>query len=177
MQWDLVVDGVAASRAPRSVERMLERRDASEIAVEFRAPGAFRRALNQSAWLADEVIAAGTLRQGRAPSLLELMTGLTLIEAARPRRSKSLPREFALAVTRDRVVAFALSRWTEGDGTTDHVVKIKRGERGSWPRQSVRIVDLTERGATLVLEGVERIPLTSDGDDSANELVEVLSRS
>jgi len=113
--------------------------------------------------------------------MLALVTGAALIDLVRPRRSKSLPREFVLAVTADRVVAFALSLWKEGDGTTETAVKIKRGERGSWPRELVRLIDVTEgggalKGGTLELAGVERIPVASDGDDSTGELIELLSR-
>jgi len=172
--WDLVID-VAAGLWPSRGEPIVEQRDADTIAVQFGVPGAFTRRLNESGWLADEVIAAGVLRQGNAPSLFGVVTGLVLIEMARPRRSKSLPREFVLAATADRVVAFAMS--SEGEGTTP-VIKIKRGERGSWPRELARLIDLTKgvftRGGTLELAGVERIPITSDGDDSTNELIELL---
>ena len=177
--WDLVIDA-AVGLWPSRGEPIVEQRDADTIAVQFGVPGAFTRRLNESGWLADEVIAAGVLRQGNAPSLFGVVTGLVLIEMARPRRSKSLPREFVLAVTADRVVAFALSLWKEGDGATEYAVQIKRGERGSWPRELARLIDLTKgvftRGGTLELAGVERIPITSDGDDSTNELIELLGR-
>ena len=65
-------------------------------------PGAIKQALNASGWLDDEVVAAGELRQGRAPSLLGMVTGTALIEVARPRRTKLLPRRFVLAATADR---------------------------------------------------------------------------
>jgi hypothetical protein len=124
------------------------------------------------------VIAAGLLRQGKAPSVIGLVTGLALIQVLRPRSSKSLPREFVLAATADRVVAFAMSPLREGDGTTDTVVWIKPDERGSWPRELVRVIDPPtggkRRDATLELGGVERIPVSSDGDDSTTELVELL---
>ena len=146
----------------------------------------FTRGVNESGWLADEVVAAGVLRQGKAPSLLALVTGLALIELARPRRSKSLPREFVLAVTADRVVVFAIGPWKQGDGTTDRVVKIKRGERGSWSRRTLRLTDLPHggrptgvggpMGVSMELAGVERIPVTWVGDDSTNELIELLKR-
>jgi hypothetical protein len=180
MWWDVVVDVFWPNRGSRSIERLLERTDRDTVRVEFRVPGAFKDALNESGWLDDEVIAAGMVRQGKAPSLLGLITGLALIELARPRRSKSLPREFALAVTADRVVAFAMSPWKEGDGTTDRLVKIKQGERGSWPRASVRVIDRSgsgqTQGGTLDLAGLERFPTMWDGDSSTDELVELLSR-
>jgi hypothetical protein len=179
MWWDVVIDVIWPSRAASSVDRIVEKSSAGTLAVEFRVPGAFKRRLNESGWLADEVIAAGVLRQGKAPSLLALLTGLALIEALRPRRSKSLPREFALAVTADRVVAFAMSPWTEGDGTTDRVVKIKRAEGGSWARELVRI-DLPKasesKDGTLEFAGLERFPVMRDGDQSTDELIELLGR-
>jgi hypothetical protein len=180
MWFDVLIDVLWPQRAVASVERIAERSASGTIAVQFRVPGAFKDRLNESGWLADEVIAAGVLRQGKAPSLLAMVTGLVLIEVLRPRRSKSLPREFALAVTADRVVAFAMSPWAEGDGTTDRVVKIKPGERGSWPRESVRLLDLPadgkRNGGRLDLAGLEQIPVTWDGDQSTDELVEYLGR-
>jgi hypothetical protein len=174
--WDVVID-VAVGLWPSRDERIAEQSDADTITVQFGVPGAFTRGLDESGWLADEVIAAGALRQGKAPSLFRAVTGLVLIELAR-RRSKTLPREFVLAATADRVVAFAMS--AEGAEGTTTVVKIKRGELGSWPRDLVWLIDLTKglftRGATLELAGVERIPVTADGDDSTNELIELLSR-
>jgi len=178
MWWDVVIDVFAPTPEVPGVQRLVEKAGAGKLAVEFRVPGAFARRLNQSGWLADEVIAAGLLRQGRAPSVIGLVTGLELIQVLRPRPSKSLPREFVLAATTDRVVAFALSPMREGDGTTDTVVWIKPGERGSWPRELVRVIDPPTggrlRGATLELGGVERIPVSWDGDDSTDELVELL---
>jgi len=54
-----------------------------------RSPRALTLRLNQSGWLADEVLAAGALRQSKQRSLLALVTGVALIEVLRPRRSKS----------------------------------------------------------------------------------------
>jgi hypothetical protein len=180
MFWDVVIDVIGPHGAAESVERNVENTASGAIAVEFRVPGAFKDRLNASGWLADEVIAAGVLRQGKEPSLLAMVTGLALIEVLRPRRSKSLPREFALVLTADRVVAFAMSPWKEEDGTTDRVVKIKRGDRGSWPRESVRLIappnGREPNGRTLELAGLERIPVAWDGDHSTDELIEQLSR-
>ena len=77
-----------------------------DLAVGTGAPGPLKHALNRSGWLDDEVVAAGQLRQVRAPSMASMITGTALIELARPRRSKALPRHFVLAVTTERVVAF-----------------------------------------------------------------------
>ena len=172
--WDVVLD-IAVSLWPGRRERIQENGDPRTIAVQFGAPGAFTRDLNESGWLADEVIAAGALRQGKPPSALTALTGLVLIEMAR-RRSRLLPRQFVLAVTTDRVVAFAMR--AEGSETTT-TIKIKRGELGSWSREAVRAVDPTRgfftRGGTLELAG-ERVAVTSDDDDSTNELIDALSR-
>ena len=164
----------------RPVEPTVVEPGASTIRVELGVPGEFTRRLNESGWLAEDVLAAGMLRQGKPYSLLGIVTGLALIDVVR-RRSKTLPREFVLALTAERVVAFALALVSEGDGTGDTVaVKIKRGERGSWPRDLVRLIDQTKgfesKGATLELGGVDRFPVAWDGNDSTDELIELLSR-
>ena len=63
------------------------------ISVLSESPGALRSALNESGWVDGEVIAAGGLRQGRAPTTLGLITGHAVVELAKPRRSKELPRQ------------------------------------------------------------------------------------
>src|SRR5262245_26129269 len=152
-----------------------EELDPNIVAVRFGEPGAFVRRLNESGWIADEVIAAGALRQGKPPSLLTAATGLALIELAR-RRSKSLPREFVLAATEKYVVAFGMRT---KDADTSPVIEIKRGELGRWPRELVGVTDVRKRmfnsGATLVLAG-ERMLVSSDDDDSTNELIALLRR-
>ena len=145
------------------------------------APGAIKQALNQTGWLDAEVVAAGHLRQGKAPTLAGMITGTALIELARPRRSKSLPRHFVLAATADRVVAFKASGYVLGEGSGPYMLKIKPGECGSWPRGSIRMVDLPEGphsdGGTLELAGSERLPVSRpnlDGDPNTDELLELL---
>jgi hypothetical protein len=88
----------------------------------------------------------------------------------------------AIATTRRSMmgwVAFAMSPWTEGDGTTDRVVKIKRAEHGSWARELVRI-DLPNAGESkdgmLEFAGLDRFPVMRDGDQSTDELIELLGR-
>jgi len=125
--WDVVIDVLWPSGGPGSVEHSVEKGDAGTIPVHFGVPGAFTRGVNETGWLADEVVAAGVLRQGKAPSPLGAVAGLTLIEMARPRRSKSLPREFMLAATADRVVAFAISSQEEG---MTPVIKAKAASAG-----------------------------------------------
>jgi hypothetical protein len=185
MWWDVAIDVLAPTRAPKSVERsvdrLMEKAAPGGLRVECTLPGELVRRLNESGWLADEVIAAGVLEQGKPPSLLAATTGVALVQLARARRSKSLPREFVLAVTADRVVAFATSPWKEGDPSTDSVaaMTIKPGERGAWPRGSVRLTDpykrLRTQGATLQLPGEEPLAVICDGDRGTAELVELLS--
>lgn len=144
-------------------------------------PGAIKRALNESGWLDDEVVAAGELVQGAEPSLASMITGLALIELIRPRRSKSLPRDFVLAVTADRVVAFKANGGADGETGGPYLLSIRPGERGSWQRESVRLVDLRagskSRSGTLVLDGLERVPVwrTNHSDSSTDELIELLA--
>jgi hypothetical protein len=93
-----------------------------------------------------------------------------LIDLLRRRRSKSLPRQFVLAVTADRVVAYKASGG--GDSESNYEVRIAPGECGSWPRASVWIA-----GETLELDGVERIPVARSNmnrDPNTDELLEVL---
>ena len=164
----------------KSLERLDKHLTAGTLPVELRRPGAFKRAINDSGWLEDEVVAAGMVTQGKTQSLFRMITGLALLELLRPRRSKTLPREFVLAVTADRVVALALSPWKEGVGDTVDVVKIKNEQRGSWRRGLVRVIDPTtgrvQNGGELDLAGEEQFPFTWDGDDSTAELVELLNR-
>jgi len=154
---------------------------AARVRVEVGDPRAYMRGLNASGWLAEEVLAAGVLRQGKPYSLFGLVTGLALLDWLRARRTKTLPREFVLAVTAERVIAFALSPVAEGggDGWVE-AVWIKRGERGSWPRHLVRVIDPTNgfssKGATLELGGVQRVPVAWDPGDSTDELIELLNR-
>jgi hypothetical protein len=177
--WEVmleVVPDVAGLLLPSRKKRTTERSDPDTLLVPFGVPGAFTLGLNERGWLFDEVLAAGVLRQGTPPSVLAAVTGAAILELVR-RRSKSLPREFVLAVTADRVVAFAMT--AESHETSTPVIKVRRGELGYWPRRLVRIVDqatgLLTRGAMLELAG-ERIPVVWDGDDSADELIAMLSR-
>ena len=153
-----------------------------DLAVGTGAPGALKYALNSSGWLDDEVVAAGQLRQGRAPTMASMLTGTALVELARPRRSKALPRHFVLAVTADRVVAFKALAGAS-DETGPYVVKIHRGEQGSWPRGTVRLLDLPEgarsKGATLQIAGADGVPVSRpnlDGDPDTDELLELLGQ-
>jgi hypothetical protein len=149
------------------------------LSVAAAAPGGIKQALNQSGWLPDEVLAAGHLRQGKAPTLAAMITGTALIELAKPRRSKALPRQFVLAMTADRIVAF--KAYGGGGDEGPYMVRIKPGQYGSWPRASVRLVDLPDgahsNGATLELAGSERFDVSRpnlDGDRNTDELIDLL---
>jgi hypothetical protein len=165
------------------VDRLFDKKNPSLLRVPINEPGALTRRLNESGWFDEEIVAAGTLTQGKAQSLLSLVTGWALVELARGRRSKSLQREFCLAVTADRVIALAMSPWSEGDATDLNViVKVKREQRGSWPRGSVRIeLDPPRKvwsgmeGGTLDLGG-ERFPVNWTPKSTSTELVELLAR-
>lgn len=122
--------------------------------------------INSMGWLDERVVAAGELRQGRG-----------LAEILLPRRSKLLPRHFALAVTESRVVAF--KAWCGGSGDT-YSVGIRPGVRASFARDSVTLTDLRDgsgsRGATMCVDGrcfpVWRPNPTGDWD--TDELIALL---
>jgi hypothetical protein len=151
------------------------------ITVRTDTAGNLRRALNDSDWLDEEVLAAGHFRQGKAPSMAGMITGTALIEVLRPRRSKLLPRQFVLAATRDRMVAFkalGIGHGQETDLDYYYEVKIRPGEQASLPRAKVSLTDLSERletkSGTLVIDG-ERIPIMLDDDPNTAELVGLLA--
>jgi len=155
------------------------------IAVRTDGAGALKRALNDAGWLDDEVMAVGHFRQGKPPSLAAMMTGTALIEVLRPRRSKRLPRQFVLAATRDRLVAFkalGVGHGEETDLNYYYEVRIKPEEQASFARSGVRITDLTEGvvadGATLVID-TEHIPVMRQADAASDpntdELVGMLA--
>jgi hypothetical protein len=155
----------------------------SWISVASGSHGTIKQALNAGGWLDGEVIAAGQLRQGEPPSLLAMASGLALIELARPKRSRALPRQFVLAATADRVFAFKSVGGSRGEAdVASYTVRIKPGPWASWPRSSVRLVDLPDgaqsAGGTLELAGTERFPVSRpnlNGDPSTDELIDLLS--
>ena len=171
---DLLIPG-----AGPEVDRLFDKKNRLRVPVV--EPDGFKRRLNASGWFEDEVVAAGMLNQGKAQSLLALMTGWALVEVVRGKRCKWLSRDFCVAVTADRVVVLAIAAAAEGEDGTDVVVKVKPGELGSWPRRSVRI-NLDDRelksgvkGGTLDLAGAERFPVNWEGR-SIGGLVELLAR-
>lgn len=155
-------------------------RSAGHLTVASESLGAIKRALNESGWIDGEVIAAGQLRQGKAPTMASMITGTALAEVVRPRRSKSLPRHFVLAATADRIVALKAAGGASQE-TGPYVLRIQSGEVASWPRASVRLLDLTDgarsTGGTLELAGTERLPVSRpnlNGDPDTDELIDLL---
>ena len=153
----------------------------SKIEVVPGSLGAIKQAINASGWLDDEVIAAGELRQGKPTTLAGVVTGAAIVELLRPRRSRSLPGHFVLAATADRIVAFKASGAGGGDDVP-YEIRITPGERGSWPRGSVRMVGLPDggrsKGGTLELAGTERLPFARAGvdrDPDTDELIDLLA--
>jgi hypothetical protein len=145
------------------------------------SPGAIKRALNESGWVDGAVLAAGDLLQGKSASLVWMLPVVGEFAALRSHlaKSKSLPRHFVLAVTRDRVVAFeTLSSGDDLDSSL-YELWVRPEELGSWPREAVRLVPAlgTEPTAgTLQLDGLERAPVYwSSNDPSTRELVELLA--
>jgi hypothetical protein len=178
---EVAVDLVLPNPGP-DLDSIFDKGNPDQLRVRLIEPDGFKRRLNQSGWFEEEVVAAGMLTQGRAQSLLSLVTGWALVEMVRGRRCKWLSRDFCLAVTADRVVALEVSAWSEGAEGTDVIVKVKRGERGSWSRRSVKI-DLDDsnlksgvKGGTLNLAGAEQFPVNWDGP-SVGGLIELLARA
>jgi hypothetical protein len=151
------------------------------LSVLSESPGALRSALNESGWIDQEVMAAGQLRQGRSPTMLGMITGHALIELAKPRRSKALPRMFILAVTADRVLAFKASAGGGGTDGGPYTARIRPGVYAEWPRSSVRLLDMQDgalsKDATLDLGGSDQFAVSRanlDTDPNTDELMSLL---
>jgi hypothetical protein len=166
------------------LDSLFDKKNPDQLRVPVAEPWSFKRRLNASGWFDEEIVAGGLVTQGKAQSLKSMMTGWALVELAKARRYKALPREFCLAVTDKRVIALDLSAWSEGGGETasiDVVVKVKRGEIASWSRSEI-LIELESRrprtgdqGGTLRLGG-ERVPVNWDADSSqVAELVGLLA--
>ena len=182
---EVAVDLLMPSSPGPDLDRLFDKKNPNLLRVPFSEPGAFKSRLNQSGWFDEEVVAGGLLNQGRAQSLLSMFTGWALVEMARARRCKSLPREFCVAVTESKVIALQMSAWSEGDGgegSSDTVVKVKREQVGSWSRGWVRIepdgqrLRGGQRGGMLDLAGLEQFPVNWGTSSDAEEVVELLAR-
>ena len=163
------------------VDRTFDKKDPDRLRVPLIEKDAFKSRLTQSGWFDEEIVAAGMLNQGKAQSLVSLLTGWALVETVRGRRCKALSRDFCVVLSADRVVALDISAVAEGGESSDVVVKVKRGERGSWSRGSVRIdrdarnLKGGQTGGTLDLPGLGQFPVNWDGE-AEEELVALLSR-
>jgi hypothetical protein len=178
---ELAVDLLMPTGPGPDLDRVFDKKSPDRLRVRLAEKDAFKNRLNASGWFDEEIVAAGMLTQGKAQSLLSMMTGWALVEVVRGRRCKRLSRDFCLAVTAERVVALAIGAAAEGGDGQDVVVKVKRGEVGSWARGSVRIdVDDRElrtgrKGGTLDLGGAEQFPVNWEGS-STGDVVELLAR-
>ena len=176
---EVAVEVLAPSFGPDLNRDLFDKKD--QLRVPLAVSGAFKDRLDASGWFEEEIVAAGIVNQGKAMSLFSLFTGWALVELARARRSKSLPREFCLAVTERNVIALATSAWSEGDGS-DTVVRVKRDQVGSWARGWVRIepdgrkLSSGQRGGTIDVAGIEQFPVNWATDSDAEEVVELLTR-
>jgi len=183
---EVAVDVLLPSGPGPDLDALLDKNNPDVLRVPLDESGGFASRLNRSGWFDEEVVAGGILTQGKAQSLFSMFTGWALVELARGRRSKALPREFCVAVTATKVVALAMSPWSEGGGgdvATDVVVKVKREERGSWSRGSIRL-DLDERrlksgqrGGMLDLDGLQQFPVNWGAGSDAEDVVALLARS
>ncbi|HEX8085940.1 MAG TPA: hypothetical protein VF529_16730 [Solirubrobacteraceae bacterium] len=143
--------------------------------------GILKLAINDAGWLEEEVIAAGQLRQGKAPTMVGMLVGYALIEVLRPRRSKRLPRHFVLAVTDSEVVAFKASGGRGEDAGSVYEVNIREKVEARYPRSSVSIADIPEgeksKGGIMTIDG-ESFPVARpnlNGDPNTDELIAVLA--
>jgi hypothetical protein len=143
--------------------------------------GIIKLAIEDAGWLEEEVVAAGQLRQGKAPSMAAMITGVALIEVLRPRRSKLLPRHFVLAVTATEVVAFKATGGSGEDSSSIYKVRIREGIEARYPRDAVSLSDLPEgeksKGGIMTING-ESFPVARpnlNGDPNTDELIAVLS--
>jgi hypothetical protein len=166
---EVAVDVLLPNPGP-DIDRTFDK-NPDQLRVPLIEKHAFKRRLTESGWFDEEIVAAGMLTQGKAQSLVSLLTGWALVEMVRGRRCKALSRDFCLAVTADRVVALDISAVAEGGEGKDVVVRVKPGERGSWSRGSVRI----DRGGMLDLPGLGQFPVNWEGSGE-EELVSLLSR-
>lgn len=128
----------------------------------------------------EEVLAAGQLRQGRAPSMMAMVTGTALIEVLRPALEVAAERLHARRHP-NRVVAFACVGVADDEYGENFRVVVREKERGSWPREAVAIEGLrdeSENDGWLTLGG-ERVPVCRPNyveDPETDALVEMLGR-
>jgi hypothetical protein len=180
----LAADVLLPDASP-DLNSLFDKKNPDQLRVPVAEPWSFKRRLNASGWFDEEIVAGGLVTQGKAQSLKSMMTGWALVELVKARRYRAFPREFCLAVTDKRVIALGLSAWSEGGGETasiDVVVKVNRGEIGSWPHGEIRIEPdgrrprTGDRGGTLHIGG-ERVPVNWDAhSNQVSELLALLGR-
>ena len=143
--------------------------------------GIIKLGLNDAGWIEDEVIAAGQLRQGKAPTMVGMILGYALIEVLRPRRSKLLPRHFVMAVTANEVLAFKATGGSGEDTPSIYEVTIRESVEARFPRGSVTLSDLPDgersKGGIMTIDG-ESFPVARpnlNGDPNTDELIAVLA--
>jgi hypothetical protein len=188
MLAEVIVDflpwpGGSPERARERGTKMLGKVMSDRLHIpETDSPGAIKRALNENGWVDGEVLAAGDLLQGKRSSLVWMLPLVAEIDVLRQRlcRSKSLPRQFVLAVTRDRVVVFKTLVSCDDLDSSVYELWIRPEEFGSWPREAVRLVPDAQSAeptaGTLELDSLERVPVYWSSDDpSTRELVELLA--
>ena len=144
--------------------------------------GIIKLALNDAGWIEDEVLAAGQLRQGKAPTMVQMITGVALVEVLRPRRSKKLPRHFVMAVTEHEVFAFKATGGSGEESSSIYTINIRENVEARYPRDSVSLADIPEgeksKGGIMTIDG-ESFPVARpnlNGDPNTDELLAVLSK-
>jgi len=92
----LAADTLLPDASP-DLDSLFDRKNPDQLRVPVAEPQSFKRRLNLTGWFDEEIVAGGVITQGKAQSLKSMMTGWALVELAKSRRCKSLPREFCLA--------------------------------------------------------------------------------
>lgn len=146
------------------------------------SPGAIQQMLIETGRVPDPVIAAGQLRQGKAPTMGQMITGVALIEVLRPRRFKKLPRHFVMAVTEDEIYVFKCVGGTDGDDAGDpYWARVSDKLYTKLSRADVKITELPkgEKSDGGVMHvGGESFPISRpnlSGDPNTDELIALLA--
>ncbi len=140
-----------------------------------------KEALADTGWVDEEIVAVGHLRQGNRPSETAVAIGTAVLEFFRPRPTKLLPRQFALAITPTRGLVFKASVIGR-DRPSPHDRRIHEGVEAEFPRHSVHVTGLEEgaksMSATMTIES-QSFPVwrpITPGDPNTEELFKLLAR-
>jgi hypothetical protein len=142
--------------------------------------GVIKLALNDSGLVDGHVIAAGQLRQGKAPSTAAMVTGIAVWEVIRPRRSKLLPRHFVLALTETEAFAFKATGGSGESNSSIYTLNIRETVTNRYPRSAISLaVEEGEKskGGTMTING-ESFPVARPnlgGDPNTDELIALLA--